>query len=654
MRARPHPSASSFLAGLAAAACIFLGLAMAATAQPAPSHALPAAAGLDRWTPLGPEGGAVTAFAADPGSPDTLYAGAEGGIWKSTDGGGHWRLISQDLQRPAPGNSLLTVQSLTVDPGTPGRVFALTNHGAFRSPDGGAHWHRILSSLGDAWPLPLTLAVSPIDPDIVLANVGQYVLRSNDGGEHWVAVLARPGSAGISLTFNPADPSTVYVTLDRVFRSTNAGITWKVQDTWPVGEIFLLDPTDPRTLYVTSYGSLWKSIDAGASWMQFHLPENYYFQALAVDPADPSILVAGTSRGLLRSEDAGESWQIVPDTPAVLSLAADPARSGTMWLGSDRQGVLRSVDSGRTWEPGRQGLTAASFGTVAFDPFDPGILYAAEDNAYHPGGGNGGAAFRSTDRGATWSRIDPESSEGLRSLAPDPLREGILFAGGNTGGIFRSTSRGISWEQFPQDGGDFSSSLAFDPRRRGTLFAGGYNGIARSDDGGRTWEELEASNGIIQVSVSPLHPDKVLAVTENGSLLRSSNQGETWQYVQVSRSFVLASHPTIAGRHYLADSEGAIWRSADDGASWRKISRKAAGGAPPTALRVDRRDPSTLYLGTSGNGVWRSTDGGATWKPLNTGMVAPWITCLDADPRNHRHLIACTRGGGLMEIRLSH
>ena len=84
------------------------------------------------------------------------------------------------------------------------------------------------------------------------------------------------------------------------------------------------------------------------------------------------------------------------------------------------------------------------------------------------------------------------------------------------------------------------------------------------------------------------------------------------------------------------------------------LARPAAAGVDRcTSLLVDRLEPSTLYLGTEGAGVLRSQDGGVTWASLEAGMIAPRITCLAADPRNPRHLVACTQGGGLLEIRLS-
>jgi photosystem II stability/assembly factor-like uncharacterized protein len=620
-------------------------------------HAGPATAGLDRWTPLGPEGGVITALAADPGPPVTLYAGADGGIWKSSDGGDHWRRLAGQGLDPL---ALLTIRSLVADPGTPGRVFALTGNGTFRSSDDGVTWQRILSN---AFEGAVDLAISPADPDVVMALVNGHVLRSNDGGDHWVLVLApilpvetstESSSTAHSLVFHPTDPAIVYVAtvLGSVFVSTNAGLTWTFQRSWPVTENLVFDPIDPRTLYVEGQGSGSKSTDGGATWNDLPGLSGLTIEALAVDPTAPSVLLAGTAGGLWRSPDGGETWEEhVPGAPPALSLVADP-QSGTIWLGSDGQGVFRSLDSGRTWLASRRGLNAASLLSAAFDPFRPDTLYTVQDGRY------AGNAFRSTDHGATWSAITPPSTYGLDVLVPHPLREGVLFASGYLD-FYRSTDRGDLWAAIPTES---FQSFAFHPRQPDILFAGGFDGLSRSGDGGSTWDELDVpmpdprySEGIRQVLISPKRPDTVFVLTGYGRLVRSSNQGNRWKNVRkVPKVSILDSHPTVTGLHYFVTEEGGeIWRSLDDGVSWARIARGVGGGAPPTALRVDPRAPSNLYLGTFGKGVWRSRDGGVIWRPFNAGLTVPWITCLDADPRSPRHLLACTRGGGMMEIRLS-
>jgi hypothetical protein len=82
------------------------------------------------WSSIGPEGGTTYALAIDPAAPATLYAGTDGGVFKSTNGGASWRAASTGL-------TYITVRSLALDPATPTTVYAGTNGGMFKSTNGG-------------------------------------------------------------------------------------------------------------------------------------------------------------------------------------------------------------------------------------------------------------------------------------------------------------------------------------------------------------------------------------------------------------------------------------------------------------------------------------------------------------------------------------
>jgi hypothetical protein len=164
---------------------------------------------------------------------------------------------------------------------------------------------------------------------------------------------------------------------------------------------------------------------------------------------------------------------------------------------------------------------------------------------------------------------------------------------------------------------------------------------------------------IAKVIVSPLRPETVFVLDFNQrhgtaqSLFRSPDGGNTWKLVFEGGPAALALHPADPDIVYLAtENLGEIWRSGDGGLTWANVATGLGGGARLTSLLVDRLDPSILYLGTDGSGVWRSTNFGVTWSRLGTGLVAPRITCLEADPRNPRRILACTWGGGVEEIRV--
>jgi len=228
----------------------------------------PAAAGAGQWTHLGPDGGSVYSLAADPSSPGTIYAGTDGGVWKSVDGGGHW------VPTP-PGFSTGLAFAIAT---SPGRVWAGIYNYYFSSHDGRGIF--LLAEGAPAWRQvgPVVnvtdLAVDPTDPDRVwaVAEPGE-VFASEDGGEHWRLALALSSIYAVAIA--PTAPATVYVGgSDGIFSTTDAGTTWR-QVAWGLGTpvegpratyILLLDPLDPDVLYTVSENGSWKTRDAGATW----------------------------------------------------------------------------------------------------------------------------------------------------------------------------------------------------------------------------------------------------------------------------------------------------------------------------------------------------------------------------------------------------
>jgi len=108
----------------------------------------------ETWALRGPEGGDVRAFAVDPVTPGTVYAGSfGGGVFKSQDGGAKWRAVNAGLTNQS-------VLALAIDPATPSTVYAGTSWGAFKSDDGGDCWTDVNTGLTDLGILTLVVDLS--------------------------------------------------------------------------------------------------------------------------------------------------------------------------------------------------------------------------------------------------------------------------------------------------------------------------------------------------------------------------------------------------------------------------------------------------------------------------------------------------------------
>ena len=200
----------------------------------------------------------VTAFAIDPGSPETVYAGTVSeGLFKSVDGGTTWTCVTSGLQ--SSGLQSLEVYALAIGDGAPAAVYAATNYGVLRTQDAGENWAVLY---GAGW--VTTLAVAPGLPSTLYAGVLESpsgVLMSTDAGETWSHGGLSEGIVGLTVS-----GSTVYAaTASTVYTST-----------------------------------------PGSGWVEVNLGQPSQINTVAADPVNPSVAYAGTFDGSLQNDD---SWR---------------------------------------------------------------------------------------------------------------------------------------------------------------------------------------------------------------------------------------------------------------------------------------------------------------------------------------------------------
>lgn len=195
--------------------------------------------GGEHWVRIPGLSGAVSALVVDPRASSTVYAQVyssgcptappsgfpmigpySGGIFKSTDGGEHWRQV----------HSFCTWGrgAMAVDPQSPSIIYAAASlAGVFRSPDGGETWEA--SNQGLDTSEVYEIAIDPLRSGIIYAGGRNGVFRSIDGATLWSRVSeGLPNRTVLSLVIDPAFPSTLYAGVERsgVFRSTNGGSSW--------------------------------------------------------------------------------------------------------------------------------------------------------------------------------------------------------------------------------------------------------------------------------------------------------------------------------------------------------------------------------------------------------------------------------------------
>jgi photosystem II stability/assembly factor-like uncharacterized protein len=334
------------------------------------------------------------------------------------------------------------------------------------------------------------------------------------------------------------------------------------------------------------------------------------------------LLMVGTVKGLIRFQ-SDDRRRFKPLSPALTGEpvyhSAYDAESRTLYaaVNSDFYGpsVRRSHDFGETWDTGGQGLQydeddAERVTRVwSIRPAGQGVLYAGVEAS---------GLFRSEDGGDTWHEIralrehpthatwgEGAGGKCLHTVLVDPFDGRRLYTACSTGGVYRSDDGGASWrpsnrniraEHVPEDllypeAGQCVHKIAFSPTRPGRLWARSHSGVYRSDDGGDTWEAIDAtlpSDFGFPLVTHPRDPERAFVIP-------LASDGERW----------------------FPGQQAAVYRTDDGGRVWRPLSEGLPGGAFSVVLRDafsgDGESPQGLYFGTTSGSVYASADEGEVW-----------------------------------------
>jgi photosystem II stability/assembly factor-like uncharacterized protein len=694
-----------------------------AVASPAPSQTVPPGAyGALRWRLIGPHrGGRVLAVAGVPGDAATFYFGAvDGGVWRTRNAGVTWEPLFDD-------QPIASIGALALAPSDPNVIYVGTGEasirsditygaGVYKSTDGGAHWRAL--GLTDTRHIGKVL-VDARNPDVVLVaalghaygpNPERGVFRSTDGGRTWTKVLYKdPDTGAIDLAADPADPRVVYAALYQarrtpweqyppdegpgsgLYKSADGGATWTPVTghglpVGPVGRIGLAVGRGGRVYALVGAkagAGLYRSDDGGATWRLVGsdprlTSRNWYFCRVTVDPEDPDVVYV-PNVSLLRSGDGGKTFTVLKGQPGgddYHELWVDPRSPTRMIVGSD-QGAVITLDHGRTWSSWYNQPTAQFYHVVTDDAF-PYRVYGAQQDA-----GTAGVASRSDFGEITFRDWAPVGAGESGYIAPDPLDSDIVYGGDTYGGVHRFDRRtGQSQDISPWPVSTFgvpmpqrqyrftwTSPLVFDRVDRYALYLGAQM-VLRTRDGGLHWEAISpdltragATTGanaagrgygvVYAIAPSPRAAGLLWVGTDDGLIHRTSDAGRHWQDVTPqglepwSTISLLEASPfdtavayAAVDRHRVDDFAPYIYRTRDGGAHWTRSDQGIAPRAYVQAVRADPVRAGLVYAGTE-TGVYVSFDDGDHWQSLQLNL--PVVSVRDLAVHG-RDLIAATHG----------
>jgi photosystem II stability/assembly factor-like uncharacterized protein len=443
------------------------------------------------------------------------------------------------------------------------------------------------------------LAVAESNPDIVWAGTGSAAIRSN-------VVIGRG-----------------------VFKSTDAGRTWKLAGLRDAGQIgsVVIHPTNPDVVWVAALGSpygptdmrgVYKTVDGGKTWTRtLFVNRETGARVVAVNPANPNELYAGMYRAFRKG------WDIV---------SGGPASEG---------GLFKSTDGGDTWTKLTAGLPQRLIGKIDIDVARsrPSTVYAMIEAP-----GAEGGLCRSDDAGATWTNVN--NSQRLRArpfyfhyVDVNPKHENEVWV--NELSLWKSADGGRTFAEVQTPHGD-NHGIWFNPDNPDYAIQSNDGGANVTRDGGRTWSSIlnQPTGEFYMVAVDEQFPYRLYGPQQdNSTVVVPSLPAVSWG----------ADAPTQFWGQVSGCETGQVWPRPDGSIVWGACKGEvgryvtATGqeqhywvypqnryGQNPkdikyrfprqTVVLVSPHDPNTVYQAS--HVVHRSLDEGKTWEVISPDLTA--------------------------------
>jgi photosystem II stability/assembly factor-like uncharacterized protein len=470
----------------------------------------------------------------------------------------------------------------------------------------------------------------------------------------------------------PGDPATYYLGTPGggVWKTIDGGDVWKpIFDEQHVASIgaVALAPSNPNIIYVgtgeqTRGNGVYKSTDAGLSWVHIGLEKTNYISSILVDPRNPDVVIVGAlghpvigvpsepaERGIFKSVDGGKTWKhtLMKDgLEGIADMCADPENPreifASMWKPADRFSgledeskekpkqdgwIYKSVDEGSTWN------MVAGKGLPS-EPLDRmGVAVAAGTHGRRVFAISGQGLFRTDDAGETWRKItsDPRIvGDGYISrVYVDPRNADIVHVMQTT--TYRSTDGGQTFAAFKgAPGGDDYHVMWIDPQDTKRMILGVDQGATISRDGGATWSSWynQATGQFYHVITDKQFPYVAYAPQQDSGTVAvpsRSDYGEIsyrdWFSIGGFEFGFIAPDPLNANIVYSTGWYGSVVRFDKTTGQIVHVfvhnNEERTAQMPP--LVFSPQNPRILYLGTQY--AMKTMNNGDTWQRISPDLT---------------------------------
>jgi len=615
------------------------------------------------WTLIGPGpvdnggggglgSGRTTAIVLDPTNVNVVYAGfADAGVWKSTDGGTSWKVLTDSQPSLAVGAIILDPQnSSTIFVGTGEGNFAADSfygRGILKSTDGGTTWTQLGADTFDSLSIPhmfidasgaIYVAAAQgsagsglgcNSASAVVARRGLY--KSTDAGAHFTQIISGRNVSDFEINAG-SNPVTGIVAAYKEgsfhFQETAGGMATVT----PIAGLptatdvpavtrteFGRSRSNPSVIYagvgfdtMPGTSALFVSMNGGDAWTRVPGIPNYcadqcfYDNVVEVDPTEPgTVYLGGMVTAVARVTGATGAAPVTTtlsrglhsDTHVILVDPADPTH---LWTGSDG-GISFSTNSGTTWTQRNAGLSTLQFYNLCVDPNDETLVFGClQDN---------GIVQPNAVGSMTWRNIHGGDGMSCANNLGDPVvANRYLVTSIQYAALARkATAAGAYQENIfgpGQDRVNFIAPLANDVNAPLNVYVGTYR-VYKSTTGG--------TSGSFR-SVSP-------DLTTGAAMLICANNK--------MRPDVLGAIAAASQRVYTGSFSGKVFTSPDGGTTWNDVTKAPLPPRYVSSFAVDPANPSDVYVAFSGfstvtpaapGHIFHSSDAGGTWTRADTNL----------------------------------
>jgi photosystem II stability/assembly factor-like uncharacterized protein len=626
--------------------------------------------------------GRTNSIAFHPTNTNIFYiAAAQGGVWKTTDGGVNWTILTDNLPTLACGD-------IVVDQLNPNVLYLGTGelnyssdsqygNGIYKSTDAGATWFQVatVSQVGNRCSY---MAIDPTNSNIVYMGGNSGIYKSTNAGINWTNMAG--GSNVNCIIINPSNTQIIYITnggtnAGQVLKSINGGTTWTTLAgglPTTMGRIQLaMAKSNVNTIYASIAASsggallgLYRTTDAGTTWtLQASTPnylssQGWYDNAVTVKPSNENHVIVGgldcyasTTGGTSLVQKA--AW--ASSTPGNF-CHADIHRleyNGTVLYCCSDGGVYKSTNDGNNWTDLNQKLSTLQYQSADYDPTN---LLSFQ------GGTQDNNKMTSTDGGNNW--IQRTTGDGGYTIV-DPVNTNYIYGQYVNGSVQRSNNSGVSFSSITPSGstgGLFYNPYEMAPGDHNTIVFGRADiwktTSAQTASSSSGWTQIATTTivggSVSAIGISSTNINKIYIGTSNGRILVTENNGANWTvltgYPYVSDFIVDNTNDNICYATLGGTGTTHVLKTTNGGLNWTSIT----GNLPNIAANsivMRTLSPRMLFVGTD-FGVFQSTNDGANWISFSSGL--PMVEVYDMKYKQTIGMIlVATHGRGCWTFNLN-